>query len=130
VIEELKQLLSVITNLPELALHVIFGFGIYKLVIYLSTTGSAVFIGKLLINKAYDAYIYPKTRIENVEYEIAKRFICSDGTYGRFLELIKEMRSGVGVKSSYIHSQDVDYLIEALREKRERDKQAKEKEVV
>ena len=111
--DELQQLLNLVKELPELTIWVLAGFGLYKLIMYLSATGSVVFILKLLIERLYQAHA---NRMEKGgkprDVDMSGHFITSDGTYKRFLSLIDCMKD-----STYLHKYHVDYLIDAVAEK-------------
>jgi len=74
---------------------------------------------KEMIKKVHDYKMRPEEKI----YKIDKYFICHDGTYDRFLSLLLELRNSTNLTmgSRYIHQQDVDFWIEAVKEKKDRD---------
>lgn len=53
-IEEIKALMDILGKLPDMALHGFIAYGIYKIIIYLATTGSIAYIAKLLITRLFD----------------------------------------------------------------------------
>lgn len=125
-IEELKQILTMVQNLPDKVLHVLAGFAIYKLVMWLSSVGAVTMLIKLAINKTYDAYTFSNSKPIVHEWKIDNRFITSDGTYRRFIELLDRLPGTRTVGSSaYIHDADIKFLTDAFREKLEREKAAK-----
>jgi hypothetical protein len=111
--DELKELVILIEKLPNVAMWTLLGFAIYKLVTYLSVTGSFVFIAKLFIEKVHDAYRLKQTKNPIKEVEIKGQFIVQDGTYQRFMNEIS-MLKGDG---PYIHGYHVDWLHDAIQDK-------------
>jgi hypothetical protein len=129
-----------IEKMPELALHALIGFGIYKLIVYLSTTGAIYKIGTLAITKLHDAYKSPRPPQETVvKYDLGRHFISSDQSLRKFQDLLDLMRVDRKDVSQpkhgnlfevlrpyeYIFSRDVEYLVDAYHEKRARDKEGK-----
>jgi hypothetical protein len=123
-IDEIRELLQIVEKLPELTLWVLAGFGGYKLIIYLSTTGAMVVIARLAINKIHDAYTNP--RAQAVEYKIRNHFIDEETMISleTLMSRLKYSRI-LGRHSSYIHANDVNFLIQAYDEKVARDKAEK-----
>ena len=117
-IEELKQLLNVVEKMPEMVLWVIAGFGIYKLVVYLSTTGAIYITLRLLIEKIHDAKTRPQ--VKTVEVSLDKRFIINDGTLIRFYEVIDLVHmhrsKESAFPSSYLHGRDIEWLRNVVKE--------------
>ena len=56
-IEELKQILTVIGTMPEMALHAFFAFGAYKLFVYLSTTAGIYGAVRYLISSVKEVQL-------------------------------------------------------------------------
>jgi hypothetical protein len=109
-IEELRQLLTMIEKMPEMVLHVIFAFGIYKLVMYLSTTGAVVMLVRLAILKLHDYMTQPvpmkfKDRTVNHEARLALELLHD--------EIVKASATG-----QYIHASTVHCFIDAYKEKK------------
>jgi len=135
--EELKVLLDMLGNVDDIALWIVGGFAVYKLIIYLSSMGAVVMIIKLIVNKLYDVShegITNKKEIESnrlkireqeLDYEIAKtslkslnrifdaKTITHDGTQEAFVSLLNRMRSD---GSDYVHTSDVVKLEKAWAE--------------
>lgn len=119
-IEELKQILTMIQNVPEMVTHVLLGFAVYKTVIFLGTSAGIYGTIRLAINKLYD-YKTKKIDAENyTEYRIDDKFM-SPATKARFEVLLSEMRakrygtiSTGETRLSYIHPSDVEHLIKLL----------------
>lgn len=129
-IDEIKQLLDLVKELPDLAIWSLAGFGIYKLIVYLSTTGSIVFIFKLLIEKIHNAYTSPRQEKPR-DVKIDGYFLTSDGTYHDFIAVLRyflnaknkpkpetgKTLSFRAFTSEYIHKSDVTWLEAAIKEK-------------
>jgi hypothetical protein len=105
-IEELQFLLDKLGNIDDLALWVLGGFAVYKLVIYLSGVGAAVMLTKLFINKVHDASTRPKRR----EVELGGSFI-HHSDWQVIKSLLLEYKS-----TGYWHSSDVKKITKALNE--------------
>lgn len=105
-IEELKYLLEHISDVPEMGMWILLGFGIYKLTIYMATTGSFVIIARLLINRSHDVLTSPK------KVKVGYTFI-NDSDYHRVMDALCKYRS-----TSYIHEDDTNKIIKALDEGR------------
>lgn len=122
--EELKELLHLVERLPHMAMWALGGFALYKLLTYASTLGAITMILKLAINKAYEAYANPRPRVEKVEYKMRDGFI-SDIAFHKFDALIRSLKhhnDNQFYTGSYVHESAVEYLIQAYKEKKEREK--------
>ncbi len=114
--DELKILVEMVADLPAMALWVIAGFFIYKVVI----VGSIYGVIKLAINQLHGWATTPREEIVQVTYEVGS--ICISSNFPYFMEQLKRLK---GIRSlgggSYIHDRDVDWLAEAINEKLERE---------
>ena len=125
-IEELKYIVDLIAKIPETGLWILGGFGIYKLVSYLSVTGSVVFILKLAIERIYQWHkdnIDLMSKREEAPKPVSfmnGRIITHDLTLSHLEHLLYENIKGKG-PSKFIHSDDVDWFQAAIREKKERE---------
>lgn len=127
--EELKQVIDVLAALPAFTMWGLAGFALFKLVVYLSTTGAIVLISKLLIERLFQAFKVhvdrPEKPLPPREVSIDKHFITLDGTYAEFVSLVvrnlKNQGRGKRHVSPYIHMQDVCWFAEAIDEKKLRD---------
>ena len=52
--EEIKILVEAFGGLSETAMTALFYFGVYKLTLYLSTTGATVYVSKMVITRLFD----------------------------------------------------------------------------
>lgn len=116
-IEELKQLLTMIEKMPEMVLHVLLGFGVYKLVIFLGTSAGIYGTIRLAINKLYDWKTIEHTKPRVIEYKFGEMFVQKLDAD----RLMGEIKSTVPSNLSYIHSSHVDWIVTAIREKKERE---------
>lgn len=124
-IDEVKELIGLIKELPDIALWILAGFAIYKTFIFSSVTGSLYYGFKFAVTKlsaAYDAKLNRKPPPKEVN--LSHIAITHDGTYDVLLSTLADLR-GVRTKdSTYLHSRDVSWLREAIKEKREREASA------
>lgn len=124
-IEELKQLLTMVQQMPEMVLHVLLGFAIYKVIIFLGTSMGIYGTLRLAITKWHDYKVRPVESV--VKYDLGKHFITSDSSFEKFQELILRLRhrriakDKTGKVFDYVFADDVQFLIEAYQEKIERE---------
>jgi hypothetical protein len=112
VIEELQLVLDSIGDISGVALWVVIGFLVYKIIIWSSTTGAVFVLTKLFIERLFTWLTPPpgQPRITGLSKGMIERLcITSDGTHE---DLIVELRR-LGI-TKYIHSQDVDWLREQI----------------
>ena len=124
---ELKDILNVlgdvVSKMPDTALWILLGVGVFKLIILLSTTGGVVYIGKLLIVKVHDILISKSSKPTIVQYDL-NNDLSSNTTPFDILAAYREvMRHKNHEHLSYIQAQHVLFVKEAVSEKikRERD---------
>lgn len=113
-IEELKLVLDSIGDLTGVALWVVGFFIVFKLVVYLSTTGAIVYLVKLAIVKGHDFL----TKDQIIKHKFEGHFI-DDGVAAEFGDLLNECKTSTGV---YIHSSDIRILKKALTKLKSEDK--------
>lgn len=111
-LEELKTLIEVFRELPDLALWAAIGFLIYKLAII----GSIFATIKFVVQKLHDVIIHKKsyTKEFKLRDEVHGIIISHDGT---LLELVAQLRRLRGKKvngGEYIHTRSVEWLREAI----------------
>lgn len=130
--EEVKELLHLIEKLPHMALWVLGGFALYKLITYASLVGSVTMILRLAIMKGFEAYALPK-KPKTVEMEFSLNGLKMLSTVQRKLELmlmhLHDVRhpKGLTFRSEYLHDDDIDYLTRALADKINADLKAQTK---
>lgn len=118
--EELKLLIEMVADLPQMALWVLVGFFVYKVVI----VGSIFGVLRLLIVKLHSWLTTPKEELvtKNVTSQLERITIS-----GAFEPLLTQLERLIGIRTridtSYIHERDVQWLREAITEKMEREKQ-------
>lgn len=119
--EELKLLISMVSDLPQMALWVLIGYLLYKLAI----VGSIFGVIKLAIDKLHDYKVTQKTLPpvkQPIVLEDLLNGICISSDNTRQL-LIAQLRriggKGLGYKSDsqYIHERTVGWLREAIDDK-------------
>ena len=131
--EELKILVGMVADLPDLAIAVILAFFAYKMFI----VGSIYGVIKLTVQRLHDAIVFKKTVFVEVEKEkivekkipvdkiVEKKFIYNTGGDRRFIseevseslnELCAEMATFSGTAHGYLHESDVQKAIGILRE--------------
>jgi len=117
-LEIIKEAGAILKDLPDLAIWILVGILFYKVVI----VGSIFSVVKLTINKVHDVLTMPKVIKKNIT--ISDKFIVHDGTYDKFLSLIEEIISynrtvsERDYKGNYLHASDVEFIKEAIVEKR------------
>lgn len=133
VIEELKQLITMIEKVPETALYILAGFGIYKLLIYSSTVGAITLVIKLAINKYHDIRVRPVVR----EWDLGGMSI-SDGVKDKLVDVLMRalwhgnrgdsVLDAIKKYEKRFYTKDIDWLENAIEEAIARDKEAKKDE--
>lgn len=129
-LEILREAGTILKDLPELAIWILLGILVYKIFI----VGGVIGLIKFAIGKMH-SYLTLRNNNANkpkeivTKYDIGARFIKNDGTLGVFNQLLDEVHTGVGINSDYIHKQDVQFLLDAVREKRARMNKADTKEL-
>jgi hypothetical protein len=135
-IDELKALLDALANTPNMALYGLGLFITWKLVVYLSTAGSIVYVLKLAINKWHDykhAVVEYQARdaaaaaeaaanppdLPLQEYTFGGRLLGGDETKDELSNLLYRVAShrSTGVLAStrqYVHTQDVSWMRKAI----------------
>lgn len=122
--EELKLLVSMVAELPSMALWVIAFFFGYKVVI----VGSVYGVIRFVVEKIHNVLITRKT-LPAIEQEIRLNdrlhgiCISSDDTLNMLLLQLQRIRgkNTGNLNSEYIHKCSVDWLREAITEKEAKD---------
>jgi len=120
-IEIIKEAGEILKDLPDLAIWILVGILFYKVFII----GGIIAVIKLAINKTHSIMeissnnkVKPKEVV--TKYEIDNYFITD--AKDKFDLLIKELRGArTSINSKYIHNDDVCFLLDAIREKKERE---------
>lgn len=127
--EELKELLHVVSGLPTLALWALAAFFAYKVSILISLYGVIRFIAI----KVHDMYVTRCTTAMTREVWPSIKGMIIPGNVETLLTILQSIRgqghrsrfanspSGRAHASDYIHESDVDWLQQAVLEKRHRD---------
>ena len=121
-IEELKTLLDMVAELPTMALWLLGGFFLFKLIVYLSTTGAIVYGLKLLFDTVITCW---KTERPPRKFQQSVKLddeVIDDVTKERFLTFLKRCKKTTGI---YLHNTDLRWLEEAVRDKEIKDFQGK-----
>ena len=127
-VDELKALLDVVAGVPELALWALVAFGLFKLVIYLSTAGAIVYCIRLSWESIVDMYKSERPPRKEIKESDFKDFVIShDGTERRLRSLLKSIigHDMNGRSWDKLFSSDVDWLEEAVEEKITKDREEK-----
>ena len=109
--EELRLLIDMVKELPEMVLWVLAGYAFYKLTI----VGSIYGIIKLLINQLF-------TYLKTPKHELVKKDefsrVSSLTITGQMDDLVSQLHRIKGVattiKTDYIHSHDIEWLRNAI----------------
>jgi hypothetical protein len=125
--EELKLLIDMVANLPQMALWVLVGFLVYKLAV----VGSVYGVIRLGISSLHDWAIkrkeLPSQKIRLVD-EMYGICISDDVVKGDLMFQIKRVcGKNVGIESKYIHESSVDWLRSAIDDKIAKDMEQKAK---
>jgi len=116
---ELRELVGLVKDLPNAALWVIAAIFLYKVTI----VGSVYGVARLAIGKLHDWAVTRKAR--EVEYKEIRPMldgICIHDETDRLIAQLHRIRGkGVGIETKYIHRQSVDWLRAAIDEKTERE---------
>lgn len=107
--EELKLLVTMVANLPSMALWVIALFFAYKVVVVGSIYGVIRFVAEKLF-----AWL---TQRKVVYKEIRPTLdgMCVGGTTEQLIAQLNRLKGkGLAVESNYLHSQTIDWLREAI----------------
>ena len=120
-IEEIKMILDAVDGVADLGLWALLGFVVYKLVIYMSTTGAIVFCVKLIVEKLHSVLTQKKV----VEYEFDGLPIDS-GVARQLSIVLRRLHAhhNARIPTRYLHSSDVDWLHKAIDEKIERERKS------
>lgn len=119
-LEELKLLIETFKGLSDMALYALGGYGLYKLILYLSTTGSAVFIAKLLINRVFDYLNSPKDfRLDKAVYVSRDAVKDLNDLLKRIACISRHTSYGLGLDES-----DVKWAQEAIEAKMQKEREA------
>lgn len=122
-IEEIKELLTLIQQVPDMVLHVLAGFAIYKTIVFLGTSVGIYSTIRFVVAKWHDFQVKKMEKPQIIEHKVGEFFITHDGTYEMFMSVVSGLRNTrTTIGSSYIHKQDVQYLLDALNEKKERER--------
>ena len=110
--DELKILVDMVANLPHMALWVLVGYLIYKVVVIGSIYGTIRFT----VEKLHSYLTHRK-----VEYKEIRPMLdgmCIKAASERLVAQLHRVRGrGVSIKTEYIHEQSVDWLREAIDDK-------------
>ena len=114
--EELKLLIGMVANLPQMALWVLCGFLAYKLAVI----GSIYGVIRFTVEKLHDYLV--KRRTEYKEVRTLVDGMCIDAAVEPLMAQLHRLKGRkTGIASSYIHRSSVDWLREAIDEKEARD---------
>jgi len=132
--ESLKELLTIVKDLPGMTLWILGGFLFYKFFITGLIVGSLTFVAKLLINKFHDIKTKPVVK----QYRIMDHFV-EESTFDRFIDTLKKVsRCRIGYQEILsegrymfgISVKDLSWLDQAIDEKKSRDSQETTKTAV
>lgn len=118
--EELKLLISMVAELPAMAVWVLVGFFAYKVVII----GSVYGVIRFVAGRLFDWLQQKKAR--EVEYKEMRPMLdgmCIKDQTDRLIAQLHRLRGkGTGTHSEYIHSASVDWLRDAIDKKIENER--------
>lgn len=115
--EELKLLVTMVADLPSMALWVIAFFFLYKIAII----GSIYGVIRFVAGRMFEWLSAKKTapvEFKEIRPLIDGMCISSHGTTESIIAQLHRVRGrGLSIKSEYIHKQSVDWLREAIDDK-------------
>lgn len=118
-LEELKLILDSVGDLTGIALWIVGFFISYKLIVYLSMTGSIVYVCKLLITKLHDAYEKKwETSKKGYEVNLTVDGVPQDDVITGCCHLVPDINKLISAykSSTYYHERDLRKLKAALTE--------------
>jgi len=117
--EEVKELVEMIAKLPQLAIWVLVAFWAYKVIII----GSIYGVIRFVVEKAYAWAIVPEheKKIVDVEHRFGGLIMGSSAPLIAQVSRLVGKSGKAHVLTSYIHSEDIEWLRRAIDEKEARD---------
>lgn len=112
--EELQILVNMVAELPTMALWVLLGFWAYKIIV----VGSIYGVIKFCSQKIHDVFVAYSVKSQNIRLLLDGEIIS--GTKEALMAQLQRIKS-----TAYIHGSDIDWLRDAITEKKEREKDAK-----
>lgn len=109
--EELKLLVEMVADLPQMALWVLAGFWAYKVIVI----GSIYGLIRFIVEKAHSWLTSPKDK--NVRLMLDGE--CISGSASDLVTQLHRIKRATGV---YIHGSDVRWLADAITDKLEKEK--------
>lgn len=122
--EELRILVEMVTSLPSMALWVLTGFFVYKIVV----VGSIYGVIRFCVGKLHDMVVnWKSVKVEKIDLD----GVLITGTSYSFKLLMARVRDhrnkNWGTRLEYIHDHDIEWLSEAVTDKIKADNLEKEK---
>lgn len=111
--EELKLLITLVKDLPAMAIWLLVIFYGYKVII----VGSIYGVIRFAISRLHSWATTPKHKLQRVDItgDIQGMAITSGGAHEALIGQLHRLRGrGTGIDSKYIHAQGVDWLREAI----------------
>ena len=121
--EELKILVGMVAELPTMAIWVIIFYFVYKVII----VGSIYGVIKLGIRKMHEVLIKEKEAdIRIFQWFTADKLCISSDNTKKLIErcLYKIVGKGTTIETEYIHQAGASWLMEAILEKEQREREA------
>ncbi len=112
--EELKELINMVANIPSMALWVIAAFWAYKVIVI----GSVYGLIRFGIDKLYSYLTNPKTVI--IKSRVGDE-VVNEEVEQAILNMVRECRGIASGSNVYFHSPDLAWIQTAIREKKEKD---------
>jgi len=114
--EELKLLIKMVADLPQMALWVALGYFVYKVAVI----GSIYGLARFFIDKLHSWLVTPKEKLVEVKYEIGPYFLGSH-SMSDLKRALATANEKVGGKESYhLHRNAIQFMIDAINEKEKR----------
>lgn len=120
--EELKLLISMVADLPSLAIWVLVAFYAYKVAII----GSIYGVIRFTVEKLHSWLTTPKTDLVAIDATLQGMTITGDGSHNALVAQIERVRGkALSIDSRYIHRCSVEWLRRAIDAQEQKDLEAK-----
>jgi hypothetical protein len=119
--DEIKQIIEMIAKLPQLAIWVLVAFWAYKVIVI----GSVYGVIRFVVEKVHSWATTPKEKLEIVEVRGKLDKLTIGSPEFLIAQIGRIVGKRVGISTSFLHDQSIQWLKEAIDEKEARDREAK-----
>lgn len=121
--DELKMMVEMVAKLPQLALWVLIGFWVYKVVV----VGSIYGVIRFVVDRLHSWLVTPKHNLLVHDVRLMLDGHCIQGTKEGLVVQLERIKRATG---KYVHGSDVEWLRSAIDEKLDREREAAKGRVV